>query len=436
MLEIALRLLAVLVLVAANGFFVAAEFALVAARRSRIEQLVAEGNVIAPGVKRALHDMNPYLAVAQLGITMASLALGWIGEPALAALIEPVFQFLPPETAMISSHAVAVTLAFAIITALHITLGEQTPKMLAIRRAEETALLVSIPMQVFVFIFRPAIVMLNGMSNFFLRIFRLPPASTEELVHSAEELRYLVRASRKAGVLDEVEGEMVSRVFDFGETRAYEVMVPRTEVVAVEAETTLEQAMECVASEGRTRLPVYEKDLDHVVGVLHLRDVIRAVRRGESSAASVRKVARAPLVVPETASIEDILAEMRRSRTQMAIVIDEHGGTAGVVTMEDLLEEIVGEFQDEFERPHEAIRPQADGSIMLDGLVAIWELQERFGLEMPEDEGYTTVGGLVMSRLGRVPQVGDAVPLDGYRLLVEAMDGRRVATLRLVKHNG
>jgi CBS domain containing-hemolysin-like protein len=429
--EIGIRLLAVLLLVALNGFFVAAEFALVATRRSRVEQLIEAGNPLARGVQHALDHMNAYLAVAQLGITMASLGLGWIGEPAIAALLEPLFHFLPAEQAFVTSHALAVIIAFALITALHITLGEQAPKMLAIQRPEGVSLVVSIPMRLTVTLFRPAVMVLNGISNFFLALLRLPPTSEHEMVHSAEEIRYLVTASRKAGVLDEVEGQMVNRVFDFGETRIYEVMVPRTEIVGIEADSSLEEALARVAEEGRTRLPVYERDLDHIVGILHLRDAVRALHSGQEGRASVRAIARAPLVVPETASIEDVLKEMRERRTQMAIVIDEHGGTAGLATLEDLLEEIVGEVQDEFERPHEPIRPQPDGSVLLDGLVAIWDVQEQFNVELPEDEGYNTVGGLVMARLGRVPHVGDHVAVDGVQFQVEAMDGHRVATVRM-----
>lgn len=434
MLDLFVRLLAVLVLVAANGFFVAAEFSLVAIRRSRVEQLLAEGHPLAPAVQRGIQRLDAYLAACQLGITIASLALGWIGEPALATLIEAALHgVLPADWAFVSAHALAVAIAFGIITTLHIVLGELAPKSLAIQRTEVTALAVALPLGLFLTAFRPAILALNGLGNLVLRLFRLQPASGEELVHSAEELRYLVTASRKAGVLDEVEGQMVDRVFDFGETRVYEIMVPRTEITGIEARATLEDALDLVAREGRTRLPVYERDLDHVVGVLHLRDVVRALRRGESPRSPVSRVAREALVLPETASIEDVLAEMRRRRTQMAIVIDEHGGTAGLVTLEDLVEEIVGEVQDEFERPHEPIRPQPDGSYLLDGLVDIWELQDRFSLELTEDEGVTTVGGLVMTRLGRVPEVGDQIRLDGHSLRVEAMDGRRVAVVRLKK---
>jgi len=430
--DLVIRLLVVLLLVLANGFFVASEFALVAVRRSRVDQLVAEGRPGAVAMQRALQHLNANLAAAQLGITMASLALGWIGEPALAHFFEPAFHFLPGDWPLVSAHALASILAFALITVLHIVVGEQAPKVMALQRSEQTAIAIALPMEVIRWVFGPAIALLNGASGLVLRLFGLQPATEEERVHSVEELKYLVTASRHAGVLDEIEGEMVDRVFDFGETRTYEVMLPRTQMVAVEADSPLDAALDVMAAEGHTRLPVYEGNLDNVVGIVHVHDVLRAQRHGGSEALTVHRVMRPPLIVPESASVEAILGEMRRHRTQMAVVIDEHGGTAGLVTMEDLVEEIVGEVQDELEHPHDAIRPQPDGTVLVDGLVTVNEFGERFGVEVP-DEDYNTVGGLVMARLGKVPRVGDVVKVDGYDLRVEAMDHLRVATVRLAK---
>jgi CBS domain containing-hemolysin-like protein len=303
---------------------------------------------------------------------------------------------------------------------------------MALQRSDQTAMAVAFPMEVVRWVFGPAIALLNGASGLVLRLAGLQPATEEERVHSVEELKYLVTASRHAGVLDEIEGEMVDRVFDFGETRTYEVMLPRTQMVAVEADTSLDAALDLMVAEGHTRVPAYEGDLDNVVGIVHLHDLLRAQRQGSGDALTVRNVMRPPLVVPESASVEAILGQMRRYRTQMAIVLDEHGGTAGLVTMEDLVEEIVGEVQDELEHPHEAIRPQPDGTVLVDGLVTVDEFGERFDVAVP-DEDYNTVGGLVMARLGKVPSVGDVVQGDGYDLRVEAMDHLRVATVRLSK---
>ncbi|TAK35001.1 MAG: HlyC/CorC family transporter [Chloroflexota bacterium] len=430
--DILFRLLAVFALVLANGFFVAAEFSLVAIRRSRVEQLIAEGHPLASAVQRGVMHLDTYLAATQLGITMASIGLGWIGEPALAGLVEPAFQALPAQWAWIGTHTLAVAIAFAIITALHIVLGELAPKSLALQRTEGTALAVGKPLELFLILFRPAIWLLNGAGNWVLRLVGLNPATSEEMVHSVEELRYLVTASRQAGVLDSVESEMIDRAFLFGETRAHEVMVPRTEMVGIDVDTSLEEALEIISREGYSRVPIYQENLDNIVGILHLRDLVRAVRQKENLASSVRGIMRPALLLPESVSAEIILGEMRRRRTQMAILIDEYSGTAGLVTMEDLLEEIVGEVHDEFESPHEAVRPQPDGTVLIDGLLPIDEFKERFGLRL-EDEEYDTVGGLIMDQLGRVAQLGDEVILEKYRLVVEAMDGRRVATVRLFK---
>ncbi|MSQ15913.1 MAG: HlyC/CorC family transporter, partial [Dehalococcoidia bacterium] len=302
--QIAFNLLAVLLLVAANGFFVAAEFGLVAVRRSRVEQLIEAGHPIAPAVKRGIDRLNAYLAVCQLGITMASLALGWIGEPTMAAIIMPLFDPLPENFAIIGSHAVAVTIAFVIISALHIIVGEQAPKILAIQRSEAVALFVALPMGLLYIIFRPAIWLLNGATNIILRLIGLKPGTAEEMVHSVEELRYLVAASHEAGVLDKVESEMVGRVFEFGETRAHQVMVPRTEIAAVSADSFVEDAVEQVVKEGYSRLPVYEDNLDNIVGIVHLRDIVKTLMSGHTSQTKVRAIMREPLVLPESVSIE------------------------------------------------------------------------------------------------------------------------------------
>jgi CBS domain containing-hemolysin-like protein len=367
-------------------------------------------------MQRAVQHLNANLATAQLGITMASLGLGWIGEPALAALLEPALSFLPPNWGWVTSHVLASIIAFSVITALHIVLGEQAPKVLALQRAEQVARFVAVPMELCGRVFRPAIVALNGASAFVLRLVGLPPAMEHERVHSVEELRYLVSASRHAGVLDDVEGRMVDRVMDFGETRVDTLMVPRTQMVAVNVATPLDQATTRMAQAGYTRLPVYEGTIDNVVGLVTLRDLVRARLEGQSDAAPVRTLMRAPVILPEGASAEAALSEMQRRRTQMAIVIDEHGGTAGLVTLEDVLEQIVGEVQDEAEEPYQAIRPQTDGTIVIDGLLSVDDFSEHLGLTLPEQANYNTVGGLVMAHLGRVPEVGDAVVLASCRL--------------------
>ncbi|MER3397846.1 MAG: hypothetical protein C4315_08445 [Chloroflexota bacterium] len=425
--ELVFRLLVILALVALNGFFVAAEFGLVAVRRSRVEQLEAEGHPLAPAVRHALDHLNAYLAVAQLGITMASLALGWVGEPLLAELLEPIFGFLSPALQVVSAHAVATAVAFGLITTLHIILGEQAPKILAIQRSEAVSLAVSVPMRVFFVALRPFVGLLNGASSLTLRALGLRPVAGEQLVHSVEELRLLVVASRQAGVLEPTEEEIVERALVIGEKTVYEVMVPRTLMVAVPEDATICDAVKLCLTSGHRRLPVYRGTIDNIVGVVHLRDMVAAVWpdcEPQACHRPVRELMREPLFVPENATIDSVLAQMRRG-DKLAIVVEERGGTAGLVTLTDLVTAILGELT-----PEAHVKVQPDGSLIIDGLTSIEEVNEHLGTNLDDPE-YDTIGGFVTGRLGRIPRVGDTIEVDGYRFSVESMVGLRVGTLRV-----
>jgi len=425
-LDLIFRFVVVLALVALNGFFVAAEFALVAVRRSRVEQLEAEGHPLAPAVRYALDHLNAYLAVAQLGNTMASLALGWVGEPLLAELLAPLFSFLEPAVRVISAHAVATAVAFGLITALHIILGEQAPKLLAIQRSEAVSLVVSIPMRAFFVVLRPFVLLLSGASSLTLQALGLRPVSGEQLVHSVEELKLLVAASREAGVLEPAEEEIVERALVIGERTVYEVMVPRTLIVAVPEDATIYEAVKLCLDTGHKRLPVYRESIDNVVGVVHLQDMVAAIWPSIDPAAAgrpVKELMREPLFVPENATIDSVLAQMRRGN-KLAIVVEERGGTAGLVTLADLVAAVLGELS-----PEAHIKAQPDGTALIDGLTSIDEVNEYLGTAI-EDPEYDTIGGFVTGRLGRIPRVGDSVEVDGFRFTVETMVGLRVGTLR------
>jgi CBS domain containing-hemolysin-like protein len=425
-LDTALRLVAVLALVFANGFFVAAEFALVTVRKTRVDQLIAEGHRRARTVRRALTDPESYIAATQLGITMASLALGWIGEPALAHLIEPIFaRFLPPEGAAITSHTLAIAIAFAIITALHIVLGELAPKTIALQHPEHTSLWVAKPTELFMRTFWPFIVLLNGMGRAAVNAMGLRPPSGHSLVHSEEELKMLVTASQEAGVLEEQEEQMLHRVFGFGDLTAGQVMLPRTEMVSLAEDATLAEVIAAVANVPHTRFPVYRENADDVLGVVHIKDLFNAATaRGERL--NLATLAREALTVPETMKADDLLAEMQRRRTHHAIVIDEYGGTAGMVTFEGLMARIVGEVGEAPDVATPRIVTLADGSALLDGLTLVRDVNEQFGLNIDEDV-YTTIGGYVLGRLGRRPRLGDRIEVETRTLRVEALDGLRVA---------
>lgn len=421
--EILWRLAGVLLLVFANGFFVAAEFAIVTVRKTRVDQLIAEGNTRARAVRRAVTDPDSYIAATQLGITMASLGLGWIGEPALAEFVRPAVTFLPTGIAEATAHSISVAIAFAIVTALHITLGELAPKTIALERAEATALLVVGPTELFMRGFWPFIRLLNGVGRAIVTVIGLKGSGGHALVHSEEELKMLVTASQEAGVLEEQEEQMLHRVFDFADLTAGQVMLPRTELAAINADCSGDDLLQAIGRAGYPTIPVYRNDLDTVVGMLHAVDVVKALGSGNRDITAA-SLARDTLTVPETMAADDLLASLRQKGVREAIVIDEYGGTAGLVTFEWLMERIVGAAGTPKTIVHE------DGSADLDGLTLVTDVNEQFGLHIDEDT-YTTLGGYVLGRIGRRARVGDAFDLEGRRLRVVALDGLRVAKVWL-----
>jgi CBS domain containing-hemolysin-like protein len=432
----AIGLLAVIILVLANGFFVATEFAIVAVRRSRLEQLAADGNRTAEAAKQVVGHLDAYIAACQLGITMASLALGWIGEPAFAHLIEPPLEALVGQVAPAAAHGIAVGTAFAIITTLHIVVGELAPKGLALQRPEATTLWIARPIQTFYVLFRWPISLLNAVGNQTLKLFGLDPAAGHEMVHSVEELRLLVTASQQGGAVEASEARIASRAFELGEQAVGSLMTPRTEVEAVPATATLTQLVASAAATTHSRLLVYERSLDDVLGALYVRDLFRVLDR-PADTVTARTLLRPILVVPETKHADDLLDEMRAARRQLALVIDEYGGTAGIVTLENLIEALVGRIEDEPPIGVEAPPPvtlESDGSLILDGLTRLDELEEIAEIKLPEEvhEQVDTLGGLVMASLDRIPSVGDEVMVSGRWLRVEQLDGRRVEAVRLL----
>jgi CBS domain containing-hemolysin-like protein len=429
--QLFLGLLAIMLLVLGNGFFVAAEFSLVTVRRTRIDQLIAEGSKTARVVRRALSDPDSYIAATQLGITMTSLGLGWIGEPALAKVIEPAFAVLGNRIAVATSHSIAFTIAFAVITALHIVLGELAPKTVALQYPERISLIVARPTELFMKVFWPFIRLLNGMGRAVVQAFGMRAPSGHSLVHSEEELKMLVTASQEAGVIEEDEEQMLHRVFGFADLTAGQVMVPRTEMVAIAADASMDGVLQAVARGGHDRYPVYRKDLDNIVGVLHLTDLLLVVASGK--AVDVAALARDAYTVPETMPADTLLGEMRARNTPLAIVIDEYGGTAGLVTFAGLMERIVGSLG--HEGAGGGITVLADGSALVDGLALVTDINEQFGLHIDEDV-YNTIGGYVLGRLGRRARLGDRIEVERRTMRVEALDGLRVARVFISRERG
>ena len=413
------------ILVLMNGFFVAAEYSFVRVRGTQLDELARTGDGRAKLAARISDDIEPYISTVQLGVTLASLGVGLLGEPTVARLIEPIFGGLR-SVSEVAFEILSFLIAFALVTYVTVVLGELAPKYLAIQRALRVALWTAYPLH---FIYRlayPFIWLMNVSAAAVLRAFRLKP-TTDLDVHSDEELKMLVAASAKQGVLQESERMIVGNALDFADTVVRQVMIPRTEIVAVPEDIDLGGLIAMARQARFSRFPVYREDLDHTVGVVHVKDLVGVDR---TSHARARDLMRKVPSIPETLRLDQALAEFRRQRAGLAIVIDEFGGTAGLVTLEDILEELVGEVRDEFEQGEvQRIREESPGTYVIDGLVSLDDLREKLVLRL-EEEPYDTVGGLVFGRLGRLAEVGDAVDVEGYRFQVTAVDGRRVSQVR------
>jgi CBS domain containing-hemolysin-like protein len=373
---------------------------------------------------RILLSLDSYISAIQLGVTLAALGLGLVGEPVVARILEPLFEPLGAVSPVLVS-VLSFLVAFALVTYATVVIAELAPKYLALERALPLALWTAYPLDAFHSVMRPFTKVINASALGVLRLFGVRPGA-EDQAHSAEELRMLVAASTKNGILQESERILVGNALDFAETLVRQVMVPRTEIVAIPDDTTVAGVVEVLKQSPFTRLPVYHEDLDHIVGVIHVKDVV-----GAAPERLVRDIMRKPLYLPETTHLDRALAQFRRERVQLAIVVDEFGGTAGLVTLEDVIEELVGEVQDEFDREAPMLREEG-GVYLINGLMTLNELRERLGLDLA-DEPYDTVGGMIFGRLGRLAQVGDTVDIERYRFTVTAIDGRRVAQVKAKK---
>ncbi|PSQ56330.1 MAG: cobalt transporter [Halobacteriales archaeon SW_9_67_25] len=423
------RLLAALFLVALNGFFVASEFALVRVRSTSVDQMVERGRPGARALRTALDNLDDYLAATQLGITIASLGLGWIGEPAVAALIEPVLAPVLPAGTL---HLIAVAIGFGVVTFLHVVFGELAPKTVAIARAERLGVLVAPPMKLFYYLFLPGLVVFNGTANRFTSLLGVPPASESEEALSEREIRMVLSRASDEGHVDASEVDMIERVFDLDDIVARDVMVPRPDVVSVPADADLDVLRATVREHGHTRYPVVDPDADdRPVGYVDVKDVLQA-GGADGEAVTARSLARDLPRVPETTRVDDLLAQFQSQQRQIAAVIDEWGTLAGIATVEDVLEVIVGELRDGFDDAalEPSVRGREDGSYVADGAVSVPELNDALGTDF-EAAAYGTVGGLVLDALGRRPEPDDEVTLDGYRMAVEDVDGTRIETVRV-----
>jgi len=426
----------IILLVILNGFFVVAEFAIIGVRPSQIEQIANEGNRTALGVLgilRSTNKQNRYIATAQLGITIASLGLGMYGEPQIAHFIEPYLARLlgvDPHQALVTT--IGYLIAVSLLTYLHIVTGEMVPKSLALAAPHRAVFAVSKPMHFMQVVFALPVRLLNGIGNVLLHLFRIPPAEGHTRLHSPEELELIVSESVESGLLGVSEEEMIRNIFDFGDRQVHQVMTPRPKVEAVTHDTPLPELLTQMAESSHSRLPVYQADLDHIIGILHVKDLVRYQARTKG-AFDIRLVLRPVPVVTENYPIENLLATFKRQRIHFAIVMDEYGGTAGIVTLEDLVEEIVGEVRDEFDLESEPIIQLAPGVLEVAGNYLLEDIADHIDLGSEEDlPDIETVGGLIMTELGRVPQIGDQVTYhNNIHLTVLSIDGLAVARARI-----
>ncbi len=437
-----LRVFAVMLLVALNAFFVAAEFALVSVRDTRIQQLVDARRLGARTVQKLHQNLDEVLNAVQFGITVASLLLGWVGEFTVATLIEPLFRGLP--FAGVYAHAIAIAVAFTVITYLHVILGEVVPKSLALQRAERVALAVAAPMNVFMTLCRPFLIIMNRSSQVVLRLFGTRPVR-EGGVHSPDELKLIVTASKRVGLLPPLQEEMLHRALELSDVTVKEIMVPRPDIFSLSADMTLEEAMSRVVEEQHSRVPIYDPKLgpEHIVGVLYAKDLTRVMHqklvkfRGGVVAeaplmtAPVRQIMRDVLVVPESKPVSDLLTEFQARKRHLAVVVDEFGSTVGVVTVEDALEQIVGDIEDEYDVEEQTPLPLGSTTLILDGAENLRDLESHHRLLLPHDQGFETLAGFVLARLEKIPVAGDALEYDGRRFTVLQMEGNRVARVRV-----
>ncbi len=425
-------LLIAFLLILLNGFFVGTEFALLKVRSTRLTELANEGRSAARLALHITQHFDVYLSATQLGISLASIALGQIAEPGVAHLMAPLFRAVHLPERML--HPVSFVVGLGILSTFHMVIGELVPKALALQGAERMALAVAYPLQVFYRLFQPAIFIINRLARLVLSLLHLKPADSHELAHSEEELRMILTASGESGVLKESEVDLVEHVFTFADKVASEVMVPRVDMVYMDATWPLERNLEVANTHTFTRYPLCEGDSDHVIGMIHVRDLLQWAYgpSQEGKPRDIRDVKWGIMFVPETKSIDRLLREFQLNKMHMAVVVDEYGGTAGILTLEDVIEQLVGEIYDEKEEPHPEVRQEGPDRLLVDGRVLLADLRAEYEIELPENES-ETVGGWMLDQLGAIPEPHDQVVIPAFRLEVEQMEGQRVRQVSITR---
>jgi CBS domain containing-hemolysin-like protein len=417
-----------LFLVALNGFFVAAEFAMVRVRGSQIELKAKTGSQVAKVTRSILRNLDGYLAATQLGITIASLALGWIGQEVFTKIMLNIFVFFGSPIKSVVVIDICHALAFALITVFHIVFGELAPKSVAIQRSIRTVMAVSVPLRIFYIVFRPVIWALNTFANFILKLFGIQTIQGET-VHSSEELQYLLDQGKETGALDSNEHELIQNVFDFNERVVKNIMVPRTKISGIDINTNTDQLLEIIITEGYSRMPVYDDVIDKIIGIVHAKDILPLLVRHEEII--LKNIIRKPYFIPETKKINDLMAELQQKSTLIAIVLDEFGGTAGMVTLEDIVEELVGEIQDEYDEEKPIVEKINDNEFIVNALAPIYDVNGHLPQDLPEDGDFDTVSGWLGDIFGKIPEVGEQKESSGYNITVLKKSEQNIESVKL-----
>lgn len=421
-------LIATVFLVLLNGFFVAAEFAMVRVRGSQIEIKAKSGSGVAKVARGILHNLDGYLAATQLGITIASLALGVVGEEVATNIVVRLFMAVG---ITLSSGFITAShiLAFTFITVLHIVFGELAPKSIAIQKSVRTVLAVSLPLRFFFVFFKPLIWMLNGFANFILKLLGINALEGGEAHHSSEELQYLLEQGKESGALDSNEHELIQNVFDFNERVVKNIMVPRTKISGIDISSTKQELLDMIIDEGYSRMPVFDDVIDKIIGIVHAKDILPLLARNEEIV--LKNIIRKPYFIPETKKINDLMAELQQKRIQIAIVLDEFGGTAGMVTLEDIVEELVGEIQDEYDEEKPIVEKVNEREFIVNALAPIYDVNEHLPHDLPEDGDFDTVSGWLGDIFGKIPDVGEQKESNGYNITVLRKSDQNIESVKL-----
>jgi CBS domain containing-hemolysin-like protein len=421
-------LLLTLFLVLLNGFFVAAEFAMVRVRASQVEIKAKGGSPVAKLARGILHNLDGYLAATQLGVTIASLGLGWVGQDIVTRLMLNLFLLFG--VAIKSNVIITISriVAFTLITVLHIVFGELAPKSIAIQRSVRTVMAISLPLRFFFIVFRPLIWVLNNFANFILKLLGINPAQAES-THSSEELQYLLEQGKETGALDSTEHELIQNVFDFNERVVKNIMVPRTKISGIDINTPKDELLEIVINEGYSRIPVYDDVIDKIVGIVHAKDILPLLARGEDIV--LKNIIRKAYFIPETKKINDLMAELQQKRIQIAIVSDEFGGTAGMITLEDIVEELVGDIQDEYDEEKPIVEKVNDREFIVNALAPIYDVNSHLPHDLPEDGDFDTVSGWLGDIFGKIPDVGEQMESNGYNITVLKKSDQNIESVKL-----